>query len=519
MSVLRGFWRASLCWTNVLALVRSRRIANAVRDGTAGAAPTMGERCCILLSNGARRARAGRHAGARTRGPRRREELRSRPGAPRRELHGLSQRGRRPGGRQRRRQEHAREDAGRRAPARQRRDPLRRPARPRQHAPRRARPRNRDRVPGPGARGGDRSGGEHVPRARDPAPRAPGQARVPGQGGDAPAQRRGVQGPRRAYPGHERPGGEHVGRPAPGHRDLPRRDVGEQSGVHGRADGGAWRGADAQRPRADQARPRARAVRGPDQPQHAGGVRGRRPDRGPPSRPACRAPASGRDHDGGHRVGDDRRADVPRGGWAMSQQQTEPDELEQVEAPPDEERQPWWQRLVAGSSTWIGLILIGLILVFSILEPTDFPSVSNARNIATDAAVLLVLGTGLTYVIITAGIDLSVGSVLVFAGVVSAKAMGSGNSTGTIVVGLVVALAAGMAWGVVNGFLIAKAKIPPFIVTLGSFGAALGAALLLTGGVDERAVPTKLITGLGTGRVAGIPWLVIIAAIVCLIFG
>jgi ribose transport system permease protein len=197
----------------------------------------------------------------------------------------------------------------------------------------------------------------------------------------------------------------------------------------------------------------------------------------------------------------------------------------QLQEPPDVEeagdgpRRAWWQSLVAGSSTWIGLILVGLILVFSIINSTDFFSASNARNIATDAAVLLVMATGMTYVIITAGIDLSIGSVLVFSGVVAAKAMGSGNSTGTIILGLVVSLAAGLAWGVINGFLVAKAKIPAFIVTLGSYGAALGVALLITGGVDEREVPTKLITGIGTGRIAGIPWLVIIAAVVCLIFG
>jgi ribose transport system permease protein len=199
-----------------------------------------------------------------------------------------------------------------------------------------------------------------------------------------------------------------------------------------------------------------------------------------------------------------------------SQLQQEPPEIQE---PAEQGKGPWWQALVAGSSTWIGLILVALILVFSLINPTDFFSASNARNIATDAAVLLVMGTGMTYVIITAGIDLSIGSVLVFAGVVSAKAMGGGNSTGTIILGLVVALAAGLAWGVINGFLIAKADIPPFIVTLGTFGVALGAALLITGGVDEREVPTKLITGLGTGRVAGIPWLVVIAAVICLIFG
>ena len=101
----------------------------------------------------------------------------------------------------------------------------------------------------------------------------------------------------------------------------------------------------------------------------------------------------------------------------------------------------------------------------------------------------------MTFVIITAGIDLSVGSVLVFAGVMAAEAMEAvgGNSWGTILAGLGAALASGFAWGVLNGFLIAKAKIPALIVTLGTLGMALGAALLITGGVDKRDVPFKLV--------------------------
>jgi ribose transport system permease protein len=183
---------------------------------------------------------------------------------------------------------------------------------------------------------------------------------------------------------------------------------------------------------------------------------------------------------------------------------------------------PFWQRLVAGSSTWIGLILLGLIVVFSVLDYSSFVSTANARNIATDAAVLLVLATGMTYVIITAGIDLSVGGVLVFAGVVSAKAMhaAGGNDWGVIILGLAVALLGGLAWGLINGFLVAKAKIPAFIVTLGTLGMSLGAALVISGGVDEREVPFKLITTIGTGRAFDqIPWLVIIAFAVAIFFG
>jgi ribose transport system permease protein len=199
-----------------------------------------------------------------------------------------------------------------------------------------------------------------------------------------------------------------------------------------------------------------------------------------------------------------------------------PADDELLEEAPPEEAQPLWKQLITGSSTSIVLIFIGLIVVFSALKFNEFFSVSNGRNIGTDAAVLLVLATGLTYVIITAGIDLSVGSVLVFSGVVSAKVMNAvgGDNWGTIVVGLVVAVAGGCAWGVLNGFLVTKARIPSFIVTLGTLGMALGSALLITGGVDERDVPFKLITTIGSGKLFDqIPYLVLIAVAVALVFG
>jgi ribose transport system permease protein len=187
-----------------------------------------------------------------------------------------------------------------------------------------------------------------------------------------------------------------------------------------------------------------------------------------------------------------------------------------------EAREPMWKRVLGGQSVSIALILIGLIFVFSALRFEEFFDINNARNIATDAAVLLVMATGLTYVVITAGIDLSVGAVLVFSGVVSAKVMNSmgGDNWGVIIVGCLVAIAAGCAWGTLNGFLVTKANIPPFIVTLGTLGMALGSALLITGGVDEREVPFKLITTIGSGRLFDqLPWLVLIAAVVALIFG
>jgi ribose transport system permease protein len=196
-------------------------------------------------------------------------------------------------------------------------------------------------------------------------------------------------------------------------------------------------------------------------------------------------------------------------------------ELEEREAE-QVERSSRWQRVATGSTTWIILILAGMIVVFSVLEPESFATVNNARNLATNAAILLVIAVGMTFVIITAGIDLSVGAVLVFAGVVSAKAMNAmeGDGAGVLLVGLVVALAAGAGWGVLNGILITKARVPPLIVTLGTLGMALGLSLIITNGVDIRDVPPKLVTSVGVGRLFGeIPWLVVIAAGVAVVFG
>jgi ribose transport system permease protein len=180
------------------------------------------------------------------------------------------------------------------------------------------------------------------------------------------------------------------------------------------------------------------------------------------------------------------------------------------------------QRIATGSTTWIILILAGMIVVFSVLEPDSFATVNNARNLATNAAILLVIAVGMTFVIITAGIDLSVGAVLVFAGVVSAKAMNGmgGEGAGVLLVGVLVALAAGAGWGVLNGVLITKARVPPLIVTLGTLGMALGLSLIITNGVDIREVPPKLVTSIGVGRLGGeVPWLVVIAAVVAVVFG
>ena len=181
------------------------------------------------------------------------------------------------------------------------------------------------------------------------------------------------------------------------------------------------------------------------------------------------------------------------------------------------------ERLFSANTLWIFLVLLVLIAIFAAINPGAVLTLFNLQTTLIETSVLLVLSVGMTFVIITSGIDLSVGSVLVFSGVTSALTMNAlspnGDSTnagwGIILVGLLVALLSGAAWGLVNGLLIAKAKVPPLIVTLGSFGAALGAAELLTGGSDVRSVPAQLASTLGSGTLFGyVPNLVILAVIV-----
>ena len=184
-------------------------------------------------------------------------------------------------------------------------------------------------------------------------------------------------------------------------------------------------------------------------------------------------------------------------------------------------------RLSGSNTLWTGLVLIALCALFSIIRPDAFPTLFNVQTLLVQAAPLLMLAVGMTFVIITSGIDLSVGSVLVFAGVVSAQtmeALSGGDSThagwGVIAAGLVVALLGGAVWGLLNGILVAVARVPALIVTLGSFGAALGAAQLLTNGIDVRTVPATLRTTLGTGTSFGVvPNLVILAAVITLLAG
>jgi ribose transport system permease protein len=206
----------------------------------------------------------------------------------------------------------------------------------------------------------------------------------------------------------------------------------------------------------------------------------------------------------------------------------------QADARREEEGQRRTLGSLAGSnSALILLILTALVVAFTALEGRAFLSPRNFSNIAVDASELLLLAVGMTFVIITAGIDLSVGSVLVLSSVVAAQTMVALSGTPEqvqnyqfpnqavgIPVGIVAGLAIGLLCGLINGLLITRLKMPPFIITLGTLGMALGTAQILSGGTNVPYVPTAIQSQIGTRQVLGfLPVPVLIALVVVVLAG
>lgn len=181
------------------------------------------------------------------------------------------------------------------------------------------------------------------------------------------------------------------------------------------------------------------------------------------------------------------------------------------------------RRLITAGATWTFLVLIIEMAYFAVAAPGKFLTVNDLSLISQGAAPFLVMAVGQTFVIITAGIDLSVGFVLVLSGVVAGEYYlshgGANASAGTIWIGAVIGLAVGMGWGLAQGFLVAKAKIPALIATLAGLGGAQGISYLITGGSDVRVVPDKLISSIGNGSIFGIQWLIVISFAATLVFG
>lgn len=145
------------------------------------------------------------------------------------------------------------------------------------------------------------------------------------------------------------------------------------------------------------------------------------------------------------------------------------------------------------------ILLLVLIIVVSVLN-TNFLSAQNIKNIFQQVSINGILAVGMTFVIITGGIDLSVGSLLGFSGVIAASLVsGGGNPLLAVLAGI----AAGLVFGVVNGVLVSYAKIVPFIVTLGMLSIARGFTNVYTHGSPIIKL-NKAFTALGQSSFLGI---------------
>ena len=156
--------------------------------------------------------------------------------------------------------------------------------------------------------------------------------------------------------------------------------------------------------------------------------------------------------------------------------------------------------LVRGHGILLALLI--LIAVGATLSP-HFLTVANIANVARQASIVGILGIGMTFVILTAGIDLSVGSVLGLVAISFAAAMGSGVPW-PLAIGL--ALLVGGGAGAINGLGITKGGLQPFIMTLGMLVIARGVTLTIADGKPIRAGDNAGdIAWIGSGDVLGVP--------------
>lgn len=151
-------------------------------------------------------------------------------------------------------------------------------------------------------------------------------------------------------------------------------------------------------------------------------------------------------------------------------------------------------------------VMIAIGIVFSFLAP-NFMTEGNMLNIARQASINIVLAAGMTFVILTGGIDLSVGAIL---GSTAVVAIITSLAPEWSWAAIPVALLTGLAMGAANGALIAYVGLPPFIVTLGSFTALRGVAYLLAGGTT--VINSEIgFEWIGNAYLGPAPWLVVIA--------
>jgi len=171
------------------------------------------------------------------------------------------------------------------------------------------------------------------------------------------------------------------------------------------------------------------------------------------------------------------------------------------------------------------MILIVLIILSSMLTDTFF-TMQNLSNLLRQSIPLLLVSIGMLLVILTGGIDLSVGSVAAVGGMVLSMALTSWEftSVGGLLLGLSVSAIFGLALGAVSGFLVSYSRMAPFVATLAMMTMARGLAYMLTNGQPVRLpfgqASTEILTGFGSKTIPyiGIPWPILLGLIIVVFF-
>lgn len=151
------------------------------------------------------------------------------------------------------------------------------------------------------------------------------------------------------------------------------------------------------------------------------------------------------------------------------------------------------------------LMLVALVVVFSALSP-HFLSQGNITNVLIQSSTNAIIAAGMTFVILSANIDLSVGSVLALSSVIGTSFIADG---GSIFIGVGIMLLGGMIAGGINGFTVSYLGFPAFIVTLATMWLFRGLAYVFTNGQAVTGLP-KDFRVLATGKIAGIPYIVLV---------
>jgi len=160
-----------------------------------------------------------------------------------------------------------------------------------------------------------------------------------------------------------------------------------------------------------------------------------------------------------------------------------------------------------------GILVLLIFIAALILTTNDFLTLTNLDNLVRQVAVFAILSIGQLFVILTGGIDLSVGSVLGLSGGVTALLLAAGAP---IPLAILAGLLVGLLVGLINGLLVSRLKLPPFIATLGMLGIARGVVLLLTGARTIAPLPDAF-NIIANGSILGLPslfWILILVAIV-----